>query len=129
MVTNRSEKGLVTAIRTLLVLLEAPRGMATSAEVAEAIGSHPVVVRRLLGGLRLSGLVDSRSGPSGGWAIARDPARIRIGDVSQALSDEPPRGGSALDELLAAADQAYLERLGRVTLADLAERHPLQPHS
>lgn len=98
--------------------------MATSAEVAEAIGSHPVVARRLLGHLRLSGLVEARPGPTGGWAVAKDPATTRISEVSRALSDEPSRDGSALDDLLADADHAYLEHLGRVTLADLAQRHP-----
>lgn len=106
--------------------------MATSAEVAEAIGSHPVVVRRLFGGLRMSGLVESRSGPTGGWAIAKDPAKVSIADVSRALSDEPQRGRSSLDQVLAAAQHEYLERLELVTLADLAdlaEGHPIRPHS
>ena len=88
MVTNRSDRVIATAARALLVLVEAPRGMATSAEVAEAIGSHPVVVRRLLGQLRLSGLVESRPGPTGGWAIAKDPSKIRVGDLHVGGSDE-----------------------------------------
>ena len=99
--------------------------MATSTEVAEAIGSHPVVVRRLLGGLRWSGLVESRSGPTGGWAIAKDPSTIRVGDVARALSNERATPTSRLNELLDGAEDAYLARLDQVTLADLAEWDPL----
>lgn len=119
MVTNRSG-GLATAARALLVLVAAPRGIATSAEVAEAIGSHPVVVRRLLGGMRWSGIVESRSGPHGGWAIAKDPATIRVGDVYRALDAGAASSVSALSEHLVAAEDAYLDRLDQVTLSDLA---------
>ena len=121
MVTNRPGRGLATVVSALLVLVDAPRGMATSTEVANAIGLHPVVVRRLLGGLRQSGLVESRSGPEGGWAIAKDPATICIGDIYRALADEASSGGgSELNELLSAAEKAYVERLDRVTLAELS---------
>ena len=121
MVTNRVGGSIATAAKALIVLVEAPRGIATSAEVAQAIGSHPVVVRRLLGGLRWSGLVESRSGPHGGWAIAKDPAAIRVGDVYRALDSEAASAESALDEVLFAAEHAYVERLDQVTLADLAD--------
>ncbi len=128
MVTNRLERGLATAVRALIALVEAPRGMATSAEVGEAIGSHPVVVRRLLGSLRMSGLVEARVGREGGWAIAKDPAKIRISDVWLAMSDGTERTDSPLDRLLAAADAAYLARLSKVTLSDLAKGPTLRTH-
>ena len=112
-----------------MVLVEAPRGMATSGEVADAIGSHAVVIRRLLGRLRRAGLVESRSGRNGGWAIAKDPAMIRISDVYRSLSDAAAGGQSPLNELLAAAERAYIERLALVTLADLAEGHTPPTHS
>jgi DNA-binding IscR family transcriptional regulator len=130
MVTNRQDKGLATAVQALLVLVEAPRGMATSAEVGEVVGSHPVVVRRLLGALRMSGLVEARVGREGGWAIGKDPSKIRISQILLALSEgggTPPE--SALDELLASANAAYLARLSAVTLADLAEPQSPRPHS
>lgn len=95
--------------------------MATSTEVGDVIGLHPVMVRRLLGALRMSGLVEARAGREGGWAISRDPAKIRVSDVHQALSvrdDTLP--DSPLDNLLAGANAAYTARLSAVTLADLA---------
>ncbi|MGH2444555.1 MAG: Rrf2 family transcriptional regulator [Candidatus Limnocylindria bacterium] len=78
MVTNRGSRLAVVA-QALIVLAEAPRGMATSSEIADHLEVHPVVVRRLLATLRSEGIAESRSGPTGGWAIARDPATITLG--------------------------------------------------
>jgi DNA-binding IscR family transcriptional regulator len=103
--------------------------MATSAEVGEAIGSHPVVVRRVLGGLRSSGFVESRPGRHGGWAIAKDPAKIRVGDVYRALDDKLASPASALDEVLLGAERNYVKRLDEATLADLAQRDASTPDS
>jgi DNA-binding IscR family transcriptional regulator len=130
MVANSSRRGLATAARALVVLVRAERGMATSAEVAELIGSHPVVVRRLLGGLRWSGLVESRSGPTGGWAVAKDPATIRLGDVYRAVSSETPAAATTpLDAFLEVAEQAYLAHLDDMTLAELAKGDALPTDS
>jgi len=46
--------------------------MATSTEIGDHLDLNPVVIRRLLGVLRSEGIVESRSGPKGGWAVARD---------------------------------------------------------
>jgi DNA-binding IscR family transcriptional regulator len=96
--------------------------MATSVEVAHAIGSHPVVIRRLLGILRSSGIVESRRGPGGGWAIARDPTRVRLSEIYRALAagaDDASARQTAIDQVLASADAAYLARLADFSLADL----------
>src|SRR5688500_14990236 len=71
MVTNRSN-GLAVVAQALVFLAEAPRGMATSTEIGDHLDLNPVVIRRLLGVLRSEGIVESRSGPKGGWAVARD---------------------------------------------------------
>jgi Rrf2 family protein len=119
MVTNRHSRLAVVA-QALVILAEAPLGMATSAEIADVLDVHPVVLRRLLGGLRSEGIVESRSGPKGGWAIARDPATINLGRVSRAMAGEPevvtPAG---LDEALVRAEEAYAASLDKVTLASL----------
>ena len=52
--------------QALIFLAGAPRGMATSTEIADILDVHPVAVRRLLGVLRAEGIVESRSGPKGG---------------------------------------------------------------
>jgi DNA-binding IscR family transcriptional regulator len=46
MVTNRSNRLAVVA-QALVLLAEAPRGMATSTEIADRLDLNPVVIRRL----------------------------------------------------------------------------------
>ena len=108
--------------QALVILAEAPRGIATSAEIAELLDVHPVVLRRLLGVLRIDGILEARSGPKGGWAIARDPATISLGRVYRALSGKlevvTPAG---LDEALARAEEAYAATLDEVTLESLMD--------
>lgn len=121
MVTNRQSRLAVVA-QALVILAEAPRGMATSAEIADLLDVHPVVVRRLLAVLRAEGIVESRSGPKGGWAIARDPATITLGRVSRVLAGEPEVVTPAvLDEALIRAEAAHAASLDEVTLASLMD--------
>ena len=94
--------------------------MASSAELAAALGTHAVVIRRLLGSLRSSGIVESRSGRGGGWAIARDPAQVRLSDIYGAFASARSQPQSALDRALDSADAAYLARLSEFSLADIS---------
>jgi Rrf2 family protein len=128
------------ALHVLAHLAEAPEPQ-TSEQLAGCVNTNPVVVRRTLAGLREAGLVTSARGTGGGWALARDPAGITLRDVYAALGERllrgidvagprPPRGGcriqravgGALDEFLADAEALLAERLGQITLADLAAR-------
>ncbi len=119
MTTNRGA-AFPTVVRALLVLADAPRGMATSTEIADQLDIHAVEVRRLLGVLRADGIVESRRGPRGGWAIAREPATIPLGRISRLLAGEAEVvTPAALGEALQRADAAYLAELDRLTLADL----------
>jgi DNA-binding IscR family transcriptional regulator len=121
MVTNRQSRLAVVA-QALIVIAEAPRGMATSAEIADLLDVHAVVLRRLFAVLRGEGIVESRSGPKGGWAIASDPANIRLGRIAGILAGEPdPVTPAALDEALIRADEAYAASLDEVTLASLMD--------
>jgi DNA-binding IscR family transcriptional regulator len=56
----------VVVTHALIFLADAPRGIATSTEIADVLDVHPVAVRRLLGVLRADGIVESRSGLKGG---------------------------------------------------------------
>ena len=95
--------------------------MATSTEIADQLDLNPVVIRRLLGVLRSEGIVESRSGPKGGWAIARDSSTIMLGRIHRILAGEPKVfTPAALDEALLAAEEAYVRQLDAVTLADVA---------
>ncbi|HEU4829715.1 MAG TPA: Rrf2 family transcriptional regulator [Gemmatimonadales bacterium] len=119
-------------------------GPRTSAQLAGCVGTNPVVVRRTLAGLRDAGLVTSARGTGGGWALARDPARISLRDIYQGLGERllqgidvtgpgvrSAPGGSCriqravagtLDDFVNEAESLLAARLANITLATLAAR-------
>ena len=110
-------------------------GPVTSEALARAMGTHPVVIRRILAGLREGGFVRAEKGHGGGWTIARPPAAITLRDVYTALGEpelfamgnrtEAPgclveqAVNAALNEAFQGAEALLLERFGAVTLARL----------
>jgi DNA-binding IscR family transcriptional regulator len=113
-------------VEALVLIAGAREGSVSSERLAEQLGTHPVVLRRLLGPLRMTGHLEARSGPGGGWAIARDPAAIRLGDLYRALGrgeGQGRHGRSRTDRILTDAGAAYLAVLDRWTLADLLASH------
>lgn len=120
----------------VLVHLEEEADGATSERLGDAMGVHPVVLRRTLGGLREAGIVHARKGRRGGWALARSLDAITIADVYLALGSPSPFGlavrdpeprcvierevNRAMGEALAEAHAHLLARFAGVTLADLA---------
>ncbi len=107
----------------------------TSEQLAACVRTNPVVIRRTLASLREVGLVRSTAGHGGGWSLARDPARISLGEVCAALGerllfavDLALQSGcrvqgavsGVLDDFLRDAEALLLERLGRISIGDLA---------
>jgi DNA-binding IscR family transcriptional regulator len=104
--------------------------------MARAMNTNPVVIRRIMAGLRENGFVRSEKGHGGGWTIARDLATITLRDVYAALGDpelfamgnrtEAPgclveqAVNAALNEAFRDAERLLLERFGAVTLAQLS---------
>jgi len=126
---------LSVALHVLVHLTQRPAGSMTSADLARCVRTNPVVIRRTLAGLRDAGFVASTAGPGGGWSLARDPARILVSDVCSALGerllfavDLALQSGcrvqgavsGVLDDFLRDAEALLLERLGRISLADLS---------
>jgi DNA-binding IscR family transcriptional regulator len=114
------------------------RAPATSETLARAMRTNPVVVRRILGGLREHGYVASEKGHGGGWTLARDLAAVTLRDIYTALGSpsllalgnrtEAPgcvveqAVNAALGESFDAAEAFLLARFGEVTLAALSAR-------
>lgn len=108
----------------------------TSDELARAMQTNPVVVRRLLGGLRRAGFVHSEKGHGGGWTIARNLSAITLRDIYDAIGQpnlmamgnrtEAPgclveqAVNAALDTAFRDAEALLLARFADVTLAQLA---------
>lgn len=109
----------------------------TSEMLAKVMATNPVVVRRVMAGLRERGYVRSEKGHGGGWVLARDLAEITLRDVYDALDrpslfamgnrTEAPgclveqAVNAALDTTFQEAEALLLSRLGEVTLARLAD--------
>lgn len=128
---------LSVALHVLVHLAERADVPTTSEELAACVRTNPVVIRRTLAGLRDAGLVHSSAGRGGGWSLARDPVRISVGEVCAALGerllfavDLALQSGcgvqravsGVLDDFLRDAEALLLERLGGISLADLAAR-------
>jgi Rrf2 family protein len=122
-------------LHVLLHMAEQP-GPVTSEVLARVMGTNPVVIRRILGGLRTAGYVRSEKGHGGGWSLARDLAQISLRDVYAAIGapallavgnrTEAPgclveqAVNAALDDAGRAAEALLLSRLSEVTLARLS---------
>jgi DNA-binding IscR family transcriptional regulator len=111
---------------------------ATSESLAKAMDTNPVVIRRILAGLRDSGYVSSEKGHGGGWTLARDLSLVTLRDIYSALgcprllalSNRTESPGclveqavnGALDQAFRDAETLLLRRLGEVTLAALRDQ-------
>lgn len=60
-------------------------GRETSERIAQMLNTNPVVVRRTLGSLRESGIVESEGGRGGGWRLMRSLDQITVLDIQRAL--------------------------------------------
>ena len=90
-------------------------------------------LEQILGTLRSAGLVRAVRGPRGGYALAREPERIRMGEIVRALEGDlglvecvnapevcEEREGCIARALWADLSRRLQERLDSLTLADLA---------
>ena len=77
--------------RMLHVLIHMDRhvALATSEQISKMISTNPVVVRRMMGGLRDRGIVTSEKGHGGGWKLARPLTDVTLRDVYEAVGAPP----------------------------------------
>lgn len=69
----------------LLIHMDRHVSKATSETISQMLGSHPVAVRRMMGGLRDKGVLVAEKGHNGGWMLTRDLASITLLDVYEAV--------------------------------------------
>jgi Rrf2 family transcriptional regulator, cysteine metabolism repressor len=126
--------GVDYSLKALILLAERyPSKPLRVEEIAEAKGIPENYLRRLLIELKRSGIVVSQKGPSGGYSLARPPARITMADVVQAvegdyLSTEFLEIGYGRSEFCAIREvwrevrESVIEILKRTTVQQLADR-------
>lgn len=131
----KRDSKLSGVLHVLLHMAEV-EGPVTSELMARVMSTNPVVIRRIMAGLRDSGFVRSEKGHGGGWTIACDLADVTLRDVYVALgapelfaignrSDAPDCiveqvVNAALDGAFRDAEALLLDRFGKVTLAQLS---------
>lgn len=111
-------------------------GPVTSEALAKEVSTNPVVIRRILAGLRNQGYVRSEKGHGGGWTLGCDLSAVTLLDVYRALGSPSLLAmghraqtpgclieqavNAALDQAFSDAEALLLSRLGEVTLATLS---------
>jgi DNA-binding IscR family transcriptional regulator len=132
----RRDSRLSGVLHVLLHMAQHPDRVFTSEEMARSMDTNPVVIRRIMAGLRDRGYLHSEKGHGGGWMLSckldevtlRDlhtalgaPALLAIGNRTESpgcVVEQAVNG--ALGPAFDAAEAFLLQKLGDVTLAALA---------
>lgn len=129
------------ALRTLMYLAMRREELVTIQDIADAHGIAKNHLTKVVHQLGTLAYIDTVRGRNGGLRLARDPARINIGEVVRHTETDffmaacfDPAGNSdcmhapacALKSVLARATAAYLAELDGVTLADVLTRERKQ---
>ena len=131
----KRDSRLSGVLHVLLHMAEQP-GPITSEALARAMSTNPVVIRRIMAGLRDRGYVRSEKGHGGGWTIACDFGAVTLRDIYDALGQpellamgnrtEAPgclveqAVNAALGETFDEAEALLLRRFGEISLAALS---------
>lgn len=121
------------AVRAMLALAARDPGAPTSGrEIATEMGIPVGYMARVMGELVGAGLVESSTGRSGGYALARSAASIDLLTVIEAVEGDSRRtacvlrggpcgrdGHCQVHDVFFAAQDALLQRLRGVSLAEL----------
>jgi len=127
----------LSGILHVLLHMAEQDGPVTSEVLAKAMQTNPVVIRRVLSGLRAQGYVRSGKGHGGGWTLARSLSDITLREVYEAIgrpallaignrSEAPDclveqAVNAALNTAFQDAEAILLARLGEVTLQSLSD--------
>src|SRR5260370_11022006 len=127
----------IHALAWMTLARERGLDLMTSDQVAASVSTNPVIIRRILGDLHRAGLVDVRRGAGAGWSLAREPGKITLLDVYQAVEREPlfamhraepnlecPVGRGirpALGQVYGEVDRALRRELARTSISDVLQ--------
>ena len=125
----------LSGVLHLLLHMAQKDGPVTSELLAAVMDTNPVVIRRVMAGLRDQGYVQSEKGHGGGWTLACDLSQVTLRDIYVALGapsllaignrTETPgclveeAVNAALNQSFQDAEALLLAGLGEVTLAAL----------
>jgi Rrf2 family nitric oxide-sensitive transcriptional repressor len=121
------------SLRVLMSLAARPDELATVAALALEHGISRHHLTRVVHQLGVKGYIETMRGKGGGFRLAREPEKIRVGDVVRDMESgfeiaecfQPGQSscrlmpGCVLKGVLTEAAQAFLATLDRYSLADL----------
>lgn len=107
----------------------------TSEQLSKAMKTNPVVVRRVMSGLKKSGFVTSDKGHGGGWKLSCDLSMVTLLDIyesvgSPALWAVGPRNvdpecqvervvNSMTNNVFNEAEKLILQKFGEISIAEM----------
>ena len=127
---------LSLALHTLSHMAAEPERMRTSEEIAGHVSTNPVVVRRVLGELKKSGLLKSEKGHAGGWCLGRNPQEVTLADIYLALGERLVSGGERIGHsqceiennlyekisaILGKLEKDLIQQLGEIDISKICE--------
>jgi DNA-binding IscR family transcriptional regulator len=131
---NRDSR--LSGVLHVLLHMAERRDPVTSEALARVMQTHPVVIRRIMAGLRDEGYVRSEKGHGGGWTIACDLAAVTLHDIYEGIGSPPlfaighrsenpdcaveQAVNAALDGSLRDAEALLVASFRKVTLASLS---------
>ncbi|TFF21917.1 Rrf2 family transcriptional regulator [Jiella endophytica] len=129
--------GKLSGVLHVLLHMAEVDGPVTSETLARMMQTNPVVIRRVMAGLKAAGTVRSDKGHGGGWTLARDLASLTLLDIYHGIGSPPlfaignrreapecaveQAVNEALDASLDEAEALLLASFGTVTLATLSQ--------
>ena len=128
--------GRLSGVLHVLLHMAEHDGAVTSEVLAKAMDTNPVVIRRIMAGLRDHGYIRSAKGHGGGWTLSCDLSEVTLRQIYTALGcpsllaignrTEVPgclveqAVNAVLNQAFHEAEALLLSRLGEVTLAALS---------
>ncbi len=113
--------GLSLRVRAHLAL--GPGQMHTSAAIAAALKTSPVMVRRVFPALHKAGFIVQRKGPQGGAQLKALPKAIGFGDVFAAVGGAwPTTGDKSADAMLDRSRADAIAAMNDTTIAALTKK-------
>jgi DNA-binding IscR family transcriptional regulator len=126
----------LSGVLHILLHMAERTGPVTSEDLSKIMPTNPVVIRRIMAGLRRQGYVRSEKGHGGGWTLACDVSKVTLRDIYVALGSpsllaignrtEAPgclveqAVNAALQQAFRDAEERLLTRFGEVTLSMLS---------
>ena len=111
------------SLRILAHLALAPERPHTSASIAQSLGTHPVMVRRLFVSLAKAGFLIQQKGPNGGARLKSSSRALGLGDIYAAVTEEwISTGDKAVDALGQRVRKDAIAAMNETTVATLVKK-------